>query len=487
MADTAFWISLHEYMNGAGSPAASVVYGSPAVVLGTIAAAGSTDEAIRRDSTIIAFDATVPATQAFGDSAATGSTAVAARRDHKHAMPTTPVISISKTGSTALTGAVTLTGGTNVTLTQVGQDISIAATGSSGVTYGAPALVLGTIAANGSIDEAIRRDSTIVAFDVTVPVMQAFGDSAATGSAAVAARRDHKHAMPANPFTGASAGGALDGTYPNPGLAASVAGAGLAETSDILSVNVDGTTIEINTDTLRVKAGGIGANEIASTAVTPSTYGDATHVGQFTVDADGRLTAASAVAITPAAAAAGTSQLVYRYTVTGSDKANIDTGVDTADAGSNNWTNGDLLEVFLYGRTDEAVTRSVVNVIVNNDTGSVYDLTFVEVSGTSSAFGNTRTAAQWQWDFPGANTATNNFGNIEMRIPNFMSTVGDKQGTYSMGFADATSAVCITDTGNIRYRPTTPAALSRLKIVPNTALKKFKVGTQLLIYKRTAS
>ncbi len=39
------------------------------------------------------------------------------------------VTSINKTGSTALTGAVTLTGGTNVTLTQSGQDISIAATG----------------------------------------------------------------------------------------------------------------------------------------------------------------------------------------------------------------------------------------------------------------------------------------------------------------------------------------------------------------------
>ena len=36
-------------------------------------------------------------------------------------------------------------------------------------------------------------------FDATVPSTQAFGDSAATGSAVVAARRDHVHAMPANP------------------------------------------------------------------------------------------------------------------------------------------------------------------------------------------------------------------------------------------------------------------------------------------------
>jgi len=42
---------------------------------------------------------------------------------------------------------------------------------------------------------------------------------------------------------------------------------------------------------------GSQAATLASTAVTPGTYGDATHVGQFTVDAKGRLTAASSVVI----------------------------------------------------------------------------------------------------------------------------------------------------------------------------------------------
>jgi hypothetical protein len=41
-----------------------------------------------------------------------------------------------------------------------------------------------------------------------------------------------------------------------------------------------------------------GVGLLASTAVTPTTYGDATHVGQFTVDSKGRLTSAAAVAIT---------------------------------------------------------------------------------------------------------------------------------------------------------------------------------------------
>src|SRR6185369_14273106 len=64
---------------------------------------------------------------------------------------------------------------------------------------------LGTAASAGAASTVIRSDSTIVAFDATVPVTQAFSDSAATGSAAFAARRDHVHGMPASP-TGGSAG-----------------------------------------------------------------------------------------------------------------------------------------------------------------------------------------------------------------------------------------------------------------------------------------
>lgn len=56
------------------------------------------------------FDATVPSTQAFGDAASAGSAAVAARRDHKHAMPaaekdTTAVTGILKGNGSAISAA----------------------------------------------------------------------------------------------------------------------------------------------------------------------------------------------------------------------------------------------------------------------------------------------------------------------------------------------------------------------------------------------
>jgi hypothetical protein len=86
--------------------ASSVSYATPAIVLGTAASAGAASTVIRSDSTIIAFDATVPTTIAFGDAAATGSAAVAAHRDHRHGAPATsnafgPIL-MSDTPSTPL-------------------------------------------------------------------------------------------------------------------------------------------------------------------------------------------------------------------------------------------------------------------------------------------------------------------------------------------------------------------------------------------------
>jgi hypothetical protein len=249
------------------------------------------------------------------------------------------------------------------------------------------------------------------------------------------------------PPTGA-AGGSLSGTYPNPGIA----------------------------------TGAVGPTELASTAVTPTTYGDATHVGQFTVDADGRITAAAAVAITGGSAPIGTPELIYRYTITGTDKASIDTGVDTPDAGSNVWSGGDLLEIIFYSRLDEASTQVAINFTVNNDTGNNYDRQALTGVATTPSAATARGTAAWGGVTLGASATANNFGTTRIEMPNYTGTVGFKTAMMLDAMAETTVGNCRVDAQALTWRST--AAVTRLAVTPATALKKFKVGSQLLIYKR---
>ena len=154
-------------------------FATNALVLGTAAAAGAATTPMRSNDTIAAFDVTVPTTSAVGDSAATGAAAVAARRDHAHGREAFGSPGASAVGDSASDGVAT-------TLPRSDHKHSREA-------FATPAIVLGTAAAAGVATTPIRSDSTIVAFDATVPTSSAVGDAASAGAAAVAARRDHTH------------------------------------------------------------------------------------------------------------------------------------------------------------------------------------------------------------------------------------------------------------------------------------------------------
>ena len=245
--------------------------GTPAVTLGTTNGAGAATTFLATDAAIAVFDVTVPTTQAFGDSAAVGSAAAAARRDHKHAMPVAPTISdttisisdvttsdasTSKHGFApkAIAPAATVLNVLGIANgeTAFANKPILGATTPSAETYGAaaaagssmsaaridhvhamptapvipvtgtPAVTLGTTNSTGAAATHLATDATIAVFDATVPTTQGFGDAAAVGSAAFAARRDHKHAMPAAPTLGGLGGVATSRTVNGHALSADV-------------------------------------------------------------------------------------------------------------------------------------------------------------------------------------------------------------------------------------------------------------------------
>lgn len=181
----------------------------------------------------------------------------------------------------------------------------------------------------------------------------------------------------------------------------------------------------------------------------------------------------------------GGSTLVYRKTVTGADVASIDTGVDTPDAGTNDWTNGDLLEWFLYARTDEAVTSSVVDWFVNNDTATNYEVVRIRdlnvtVTGAIAA------ARAGGFTFaPGSSDAANMFGQTSTSINFYGGTTNFKTAVSSCAIPDPTAANKDLDLWGVTWK--SASAITRLKVAPNTGGSKLKVGSQLLIYKRTTA
>lgn len=212
-----------------------------------------------------------------------------------------------------------------------------------------------------------------------------------------------------------------------------------------LNVAVDDSTIEVNSDALRVKAGGIGANELAATSVTAGSYGSSSAIPTFTVDADGRLTAAGTASITTTldiAADSGTDNGVVlgtdTLTISGTSNE-IETSVsgDTITVGlPNDVTIGNNLIV--TGNLTVSGTQTIVNtetieladniiVLNSNATGTPSENAGIEVERGDSS----NVALRWNesdddWE---VTTDGSNYYNISTAADSFKTSIGDGSAT----------------------------------------------------------
>ncbi len=176
---------------------------------------------------------------------------------------------------------------------------------------------------------------------------------------------------------------------------------------------------------------------------------------------------------------------IYDFTVTGAAQAAIDTFVDNGGLGVSAAlpTTYSVLDLHFYARCDVANASATTDIIVNNDTSSLYDHEFLrDINGTVLG-SHASSAAAWQILLAGASDTASVFSSWHFVFHNYAGTVAFKAGVATGGHTDASvSSGNLVYTSSLIYRST--SAINRFKFNPNDGTKKLQVGSRLTIYAR---
>lgn len=181
----------------------------------------------------------------------------------------------------------------------------------------------------------------------------------------------------------------------------------------------------------------------------------------------------------------GGTILLYDYTVTGAAKASIDTLLDGAFAGLFR-TDLTYLEVYMTGRTDEAIFVSDVDIFFNNDTASTnYVRDFIASSvGGSPIQGQVTAGSTFTGVLAGNSAAASVPGLMRLFIPTYSSTAFYKICEFTAWTVDTAAGLTHYQIGLEAALWTNTAAITRIKIQPNVAGKKLIAGSRLSVWAR---
>ncbi len=190
---------------------------------------------------------------------------------------------------------------------------------------------------------------------------------------------------------------------------------------------------------------------------------------------------------TSASWALGAPVLLYDYLISGSDKASIDTGADTPQAGiaGTSAFSGAyrVLEIWVIARTDDAGATSGMDLTLNNvSTGNLYDRQ--TIAGANATAAAAQSAAQNAYALAGTGSGPGGSypGEYEFTIPGYAATTFWKVGRQiDMRFDTSTAGNGLARLSLLGYRDT--AAITRVKVAAQGAAK-MKVGSRLLVYAR---
>lgn len=187
-------------------------------------------------------------------------------------------------------------------------------------------------------------------------------------------------------------------------------------------VNKSGSAVSVS--------GGPGTTviDLAPSGVTAGTFGDSTHVGQFTVNTNGQVTSASDVAIAfPAATSSYT--LITEITPTGTSPLLTISSIPATYR---------HLELFWIG-FDTTTPNASISLQLNGDTGSNYRWSTATVNGTTVAGNSSSSASQINIGLAGNTSSI--LGSGKISLPYYSSSTFHKGLVGSCQAGDAAAVI----------------------------------------------